>query len=177
MDFITAGPPNSNQCSHNLQTAMSVCQTLGLPLHPNKCIGPSTRLVVLGIKLASLEQCAHLTEDKLLALRELISFWHSLHWCNSNQLESLIGHLHHAAKVVWPGRTFLRDRPSLLLLMPGPFYLFELRISFGSSVVAGISLFLAWHELLAFSRHIHCNRFRGHLRCCWLLRVRCSFEG
>ena len=38
-----------------------------------------------------------------MALRELIT-----------QLESLIGHLHHAAKVVWPGRTFLRRMIDLL---------------------------------------------------------------
>ena len=28
-------------------------------------------------------------------------------WCRKQELESLIGHLHHAAKVVWPGRAFL----------------------------------------------------------------------
>ena len=35
-------------------------------------------------------------------------------WCNRRQLESLIGHLHHAAKVVWPGRTFWRRMLDLL---------------------------------------------------------------
>ena len=34
--------------------------------------------------------------------------------CNRRELESLIGHLHHAAKVVWPGRTFLRRMIDLL---------------------------------------------------------------
>ena len=68
-DFIAAGSPNSSQCSLNLQTALSVCQKLGLPLHPGKCVGPSTRLVVLGIELDSVEQYARLPEEKLLALR------------------------------------------------------------------------------------------------------------
>ena len=35
-------------------------------------------------------------------------------WCFRWELESLIGHLHHAAKVVWPGRTFLRRMIDLL---------------------------------------------------------------
>ena len=52
-DFITAGPPQSLQCAHNLATARQFCQRLGLPLHPAKCVGPSTVLVVLGIKLDS----------------------------------------------------------------------------------------------------------------------------
>ena len=113
-DFITAGPPNSDQCAVNLQTALSVCRKLGLPLHPGKCVGPSTRLVVLGIELDSTEQYARLPEDKLVALRELIASWRLRRWCPRHQLESLIGHLHHAAKVVWPGRTFLRRMIDLL---------------------------------------------------------------
>ena len=67
-DFITAGPPQSLQCAHNLATAMEVCQRLGLPLHPAKCVGPSTVLVVLGIELDSDNQVARLPQEKLLAL-------------------------------------------------------------------------------------------------------------
>ncbi|XP_068691526.1 uncharacterized protein [Montipora foliosa] len=52
-DFITAGPPRSLQCAQNLATAMEVCQRLGLPLHPGKCVGLSSVLTVLGIELDS----------------------------------------------------------------------------------------------------------------------------
>lgn len=74
-DFITAGPPNSDQCARNLLTAQTVCRTSGLPLNPDKCVGSATRLVVLGIELDSIEQYACLPEDKLVALRELITSW------------------------------------------------------------------------------------------------------
>ena len=47
-DFITAGLPQSLQCAQNLSTAMEVCQWLGRPLHPGKCVGPFTVLIVLG---------------------------------------------------------------------------------------------------------------------------------
>ena len=50
-DFLTVGPPGSDPCARNLQTLLAVCHSLGLPLHPNKCIGSSTCLVVLGIKV------------------------------------------------------------------------------------------------------------------------------
>ena len=90
-----------------LQTSLAICHSLRLSLHPSKCIGPSLRLVVLGIELDSLEQSAYLSAGKLAALQELIRSWQSQRWCFSCQLESLIGHLHHAAKVVWPGRSFL----------------------------------------------------------------------
>ena len=107
-DFLTAGPACSNQCTNNLQTSLAVCRSLGLPLHPGKCVGPLTCLTVLGIELDSVQQSARLPEDKLAALQELIQLWRNRRWCTRRQLESLIGHLHHAAKVVWPGRTFLR---------------------------------------------------------------------
>ena len=106
-DFLMAGPAGSDQCAQNLQILLAVCRSLGLPLHPGKCIGPATRLVVLGIELDSIEQSAHLPAEKLANLQELIQSWRSRRWCTRRQLESLIGHLHHAVKVVWPGRTFL----------------------------------------------------------------------
>ena len=57
---------------------------------------------------------ARLPAETLHALRELIASWLAQSWCNRRELESLIGHLHHAAKVVWPGHTFLRRMIDLL---------------------------------------------------------------
>ena len=113
-DFITVGPPQSSQCAHNLTMATLVCQRLRLPLHPNKCVSPTTSLTVLGIELDSNQQVAHLPEDKLTAVRELIQSWLPRRWCRQQDLESLIGHLHHASKVVWPGCTFIRRMINLL---------------------------------------------------------------
>ena len=113
-DFITAGPPNSPQCENNLSTASSVCATLGLPLHPSKKVGPTTCMVTLGIELDSVNQLARLPNDKLASLLNLLHRWSSYRWCTKRQLQSLIGHLHHAAKVVWPGRAFIRRMINLL---------------------------------------------------------------
>ena len=113
-DFITAGPPNSPQCESNLSTASSVCITLGLPLHPSKKVGPTTCMVTLGIELDSVNHLARLPNDKLTSFLNLLHHWSSHHWCTKRQLQSLIGHLHHAAKVVWPGRAFIRRMINLL---------------------------------------------------------------
>ena len=53
------------------------------------------------------DHTAHLPAEKLMALQELIQSWRTRQWCNRHQLESLIGHLHLAAKVVWLGGTLL----------------------------------------------------------------------
>lgn len=71
-------------------------------------------MVVLGIELDSVAQIARLPTDKLEAACRLVQRWCSRRWCNRGQLESLIGYLQHPAKVVWPGRTFLRRMIDLL---------------------------------------------------------------
>ena len=79
-----------------------------------KCEGPATVLVVLGIELDSINQAARLPADKLSALQGLISSWLPRRWYNRRKLESLFGHLHYAANVVWPGRAFLHCMIDLL---------------------------------------------------------------
>ena len=106
--------PSTPHCVHNMSTALTVWKRLGLPLHLRKCEGPATVLVVLGIELDSINQAARLPADKLSALQGLISSWLSRRWCNRGKLESLIGHLHYAANVVWPGRNFLHCMIDLL---------------------------------------------------------------
>lgn len=39
-DFISVGTLNSPLCAQYLSIAQQVCHTLGLPLHPLKCVGP-----------------------------------------------------------------------------------------------------------------------------------------
>lgn len=99
-DFLTAGPPDSPQCALNLTVALAVCDRLGLPLNPGKCVGPSSVLTVLGIELDSDLQMARLPEDKLQALQGLIHSWLSRKWCFRQELESLIGHLHFLRRMI-----------------------------------------------------------------------------
>ena len=113
-DFITVGPPNSAQCALNLQTALSVCQKLGLPLHPGKCVGPSTWLVVLGIELDSVEQYARLPEEKSVVFPGSVGvpYWPFASRCKSG--------------LAWVHLSSMDDRPSDLFSMPGPSHSFEL---------------------------------------------------
>ena len=71
-------------------------------------------LLILQIELDSASQIACLLTEKLSDLKGMISLWLPCKSCSRGDLESLIGHLHHAAKVVWPGRTFLGHVINLL---------------------------------------------------------------
>ena len=50
-DLITVGPHNSPLCAQYLGIVKQACHTLGLPIHPFKCVGPSSVMVVLSIEL------------------------------------------------------------------------------------------------------------------------------
>ena len=113
-DFVLAGPPNSNSCANKLAIATFETAQLGLPLHPDKCVGPATCLVILGIEIDTMAETLRLPADKFAATLQLLRAWSSFKWCRKKQLQSLIGVLHHACKVVWPGRTFMRRMINLL---------------------------------------------------------------
>ena len=57
-DFLTMGPAGSPTCQQYVDTASEIFHRLGLPLHEEKCIGPSPVLTFLGIELDSIQQIA-----------------------------------------------------------------------------------------------------------------------
>ena len=76
---------------------------------PEKVVGPTTSIVFLGILFDSVCQEIKLPEDKLARLRTELRTWGDRWLASIMQLQSLIGLLNHAAKVVRPGRPFLRS--------------------------------------------------------------------
>ena len=113
-DFLTMGPPASPVCYNNLQACIQLCSKLGLPLHPDKLEGPSTCLSILGIELDTIRLQARLPTDKRERIVTLLKSWSGKRFCRRRELESLIGHLHHACKIAPQGRTFLRRMITLL---------------------------------------------------------------
>ena len=108
------GPPNSTVCRQNLELILAVCAELGVPLAEEKIAGPTHCLTFLGIEIDTAEGVLRLPEDKLTRLREAVTRWLSRKSCRRRQLESLIGTLQHACRVVKPGRAFLRRMTDLL---------------------------------------------------------------
>ena len=86
----------------------TTCAAAGLLIEPEKSQGPCTTLTFLGIEIDSQAEELRLPADKLLALKEALMYWQEKKACRKRDLLSLIGSLSHAAKVVRPGRAFLR---------------------------------------------------------------------
>ena len=113
-DYIIVAPPDSDECSRAVGVLEHTCTKLGVPMAAEKKEGPTTALVFLGILLDTVAGELRLPEDKLQRLRDLLEQWGTKKVCRRKELESLIGLLNHACKVVRPGRSFLRRLIDLL---------------------------------------------------------------
>ena len=113
-DFITMGAPGSQECQANKDRMLASCRRLGVPMAPEKCTDPAPRMVFLGFELDTLQMVVRLPEQKLQRTRESVREWIGRKACKKRELESLLGHLQHAATVVRPGRTFVRRIIELL---------------------------------------------------------------
>ena len=109
-DFLLLGSPASPECQRALTIILDTCRELGIPVAPEKTEGPTTKLTFLGIQLDSLSMCTALPADKIRCLRSMV---HSLRESrvirDIHQLESLVGHLVHAATVCPLAKAFLNN--------------------------------------------------------------------
>ena len=121
-DFLLVGPPRDlTSCQSDLTTALETCASLGFPIAPEKVEGPSTTIVFLGIEIDSVVQELRLPEEKLTRMKALAHHWLAKRVATKRELQSIIGHLSHAATVVKAGRPFIRHliEASKIPRMPG----------------------------------------------------------
>ena len=107
-DFLTMGKANTSECKRNLELLIELCNKLGLPLKWQKREGPVTTLIFLGILIDTQRMELRLPDEKLRELKSLISKWLSKRTGKKREVLSVIGKLAHAAKIITPGRIFLR---------------------------------------------------------------------
>ena len=95
-------------CQADMQRLISLFHHLGVPLAPDKVCGPTTCITFLGIEIDTIDRTIRLPADKFKDLLDLLTAWEGKQGCVKRELLALIGHLSFAAKVVKPGRLFLR---------------------------------------------------------------------
>ena len=113
-DFLFLGAPHTEQGAKALDIALRVLRMLGIPVAGHKTEGPATVLIFLGILIDTHNFELRLPLDKLSRLQHQIRSWVTKTFCKRHELETLLGHLSHAATVMRYGRTFLRQ---LFMLM------------------------------------------------------------
>ena len=96
------------QCCIHLQNFLSLCQYLGVPIAPEKTVGPQNILSFAGIELDTLSMEARLPADKIEKCKLLISSFLRRKKVTLREIQSLTAVLNFACFVVVPGRAFLR---------------------------------------------------------------------
>jgi len=114
-----AGCNNPEAAQSDYALVRSTAKALGLNEAPHKLCPPNTSMVFLGIDFDSITLTLRIPPDKVQEVLELLEQWRHRHTASRNQLQSLLGRLHHVAKCVKPARLFvsrmletLRDAPA-----------------------------------------------------------------
>ena len=118
-DFLFIAP-SQIQCHHHLHQFSGLCETLGIPLAPEKTEGPLTTLTFAGIELDSISMEARLPMEKIGRYRDLIRSIKSCKRVTLRQLQSAIGALNHCVYIVPVGRAFLRRLINLTIGITQP---------------------------------------------------------
>ena len=120
-DFLIVSP-TVDSCQHQLDTFSMLCSYLGIPMAPEKTVGPSTTLAFAGIELDTVLMEARLPKEKLDKCRELLSAFLRRRKVTLQEIQSLTGLLNFACTVVVPGRAFLRRLIDLTIGVQKPHF-------------------------------------------------------
>ena len=116
-DFLLIGSPASGECRNGMEVLLASFHQLGLPVATEKTEGPAPRLTFLGFEIDSMAMEIRLPHAKLVALKGAVEAWRGRGSCKKKDLESLVGKLVWACKVVSPGKTFVRRMFELLAVV------------------------------------------------------------
>ena len=154
-DFIIVGPPHSPQCAHSLAILDGAFAMLHIPMAAHKREGPTTCLVILGIEIDTQAGELRLPTNKLERLCSLLQEWGDKRVCARKELESLIGLLNHACKVVRSGRSFLCRMIDLLHTVQPSQPMIRLNTGFRSDLAWWNTFIAKWNGVSFLSPPSH----------------------
>ena len=89
-DFITIGPPDSEECARSMQKFSELCGELGVPVAEEKTVGPATCLTFLGIEVDTEQLELRLLVEKLQRVKQSVKEWFGCKAARQRELESLL---------------------------------------------------------------------------------------
>ncbi|XP_060606581.1 uncharacterized protein LOC132758891 isoform X1 [Ruditapes philippinarum] len=107
-DFIFVGSPNTHECQESLDKFMHLASLVGIPVKHDKTVLPATSVEVHGIVINTTTLSAHLPSLKITNLKRILGQSMQKKKVTLHELQSILGHLNFACKVIKPGRCFLR---------------------------------------------------------------------
>ena len=107
-DFLFIGAPGTAQCTHALDSFMTLCADINIPIKHSKTVHPTTVICFLEIELDTIKMESRLPLNKATTIKHLLAHFLASQKVTMKELQSLIGVLSFACKVVAPDRPFLR---------------------------------------------------------------------
>ena len=101
-------------CARDWQWFMRDCQHLGLAINEPKSAPPAQQQKVVGVVFDSVAMSASLDPVKVQLLKARLLPFSRRRKCTVAELQSLLGHLYYASRVVFAGRTFVFHLAALL---------------------------------------------------------------
>lgn len=147
-DFMFFGPPASPECSQSLAKFFILAEDIGVPVKQEKTVHPTTQLELHGILVDTVAWTISLPEDKLADAKQKLERIRKRRTVPLRELQSLLGTLSFATKVVAPGRAFLRRLYDLTLGFVNPFR----HITLNSEARADLA---AWRLFLDYFNGTH----------------------
>jgi hypothetical protein len=142
-DFIFIGPPADNQCRINLLSFFSLAERLGIPIKHSKTVFPTTVAVVHGIELDTVKMIALLPQDKLDKMRQQLSVLIHRKKATLREIQSIVGLLNFACKVITPGRPFLRRLINLTVGVQNPHHHIRITAEARADILAWLDFLMA----------------------------------
>ena len=120
-DFLFIAPTLS-LCSAALSLFQTICLDIGVPLAPEKTVGPSQVMEFAGILLDTLDMSASLPQDKVTKFTSCLNDLYHSKSATLKQIQSLAGMLNFACGVIAPARAFSRRLYNLSTGLSKPYH-------------------------------------------------------
>ena len=123
-------PPYDNICRQSLTAMLLTFRNISIPIAASKTQGPVKVIEFMGIILDSVRMEARLPADKIERLRAAFDLFQDKRACTLKELQSIIGTLNFACKVIPPGRPFLQRMIELTRNISKPHHHIKLNAGF-----------------------------------------------
>lgn len=141
----SALPPYSQICQESLTSMLLSFKSLNIPIATDKTAGPTRVIEFMGIILDSDSMEARLPPDKVSRILESLSSFQHRKSCTLTELQSLIGTLNFACKVVPPGRPFLQRMIELTRNAKQPHHHIKLNSGFFKDLTMWQKFIASWN--------------------------------
>jgi hypothetical protein len=122
-DFLFIAKKN---CNESLTIFLNLCEHVGVPIAPDKTMGPLVALPFAGIDLNTVEMAAYLPQDKIEKFVGMLDKFLGRSSVTLKEMQSITGMLNFACGIVAPGRAFSRRLYDLTIGVKKSYYKIKL---------------------------------------------------